>query len=77
MTPNKWAVFAIVAVGVSMATLDSSIVNIRLPAIGRSFGTALSGSRDALPVDRRWSGNRNGAPSGAPFRQIVVPLYVR
>ena len=44
VTPNKWTVFAIVAVGVFMATLDSSIVNISLPAIGHSFGTALSGS---------------------------------
>ncbi|GAC1349105.1 MAG: MFS transporter [Ktedonobacteraceae bacterium] len=41
---NKWAVLAIVAVGVFMATLDSSIVNISLPTIARSFGVPLSGA---------------------------------
>src|SRR5258708_25219056 len=41
---NKWAVLAIVAIGVFMATLDSSIVNIRLPAIANYFGTALTGA---------------------------------
>src|SRR3989440_12284654 len=40
---NKWAVLAIVAVGVFMATLDSSIVNISLPTIARYFGVPLSG----------------------------------
>src|SRR5213083_3674619 len=40
---NKWAVLVIVAIGVFMATLDSSIVNISLPAIARSFGVPLSG----------------------------------
>src|SRR5437868_1585358 len=39
---NKWAVMAIVAIGVFMATLDSSIVNISLPAIASSFGVPLS-----------------------------------
>ena len=34
---SKWTVLAIVAVGVFMATLDSSIVNISLPAIARHF----------------------------------------
>ena len=41
---NKWAVLAILAVGVFMATLDSSIVNISLPAIASYFGTPLSGA---------------------------------
>ena len=41
---GKWAVLAIVAVGVFMATLDSSIVNISLPTIARSFGVPLSGA---------------------------------
>ncbi len=41
--PNKWAVFAVVAIGVLMATLDSSIVNISLPVIARSFQRPLSG----------------------------------
>src|SRR5262249_26767177 len=35
--PSKWAVYAVVAIGVLMATLDSSIVNISLPSIARSF----------------------------------------
>ena len=41
---NKWAVFAIVATGVFMSTLDSSIVNISLPTIARYFGVPLSGA---------------------------------
>src|SRR5712691_967126 len=41
---NKWAVLAIVAVGVFMATLDSSIVNISLPTIAHYFGVPLSGA---------------------------------
>src|SRR5215831_13307666 len=40
---SKWAVLGIVAVGVFMATLDSSIVNISLPTIAHYFGAALSG----------------------------------
>jgi len=39
--PGKWTVFAVVAVGVFMATLDSSIVNVSLPAIARSFGAPI------------------------------------
>ncbi len=35
--------FGVVAVGVLMATLDSSIVNVSLPAIARSFGVPLGG----------------------------------
>ncbi|MEY2933531.1 MAG: hypothetical protein RL033_4280 [Pseudomonadota bacterium] len=41
--PGKWAVYVVVAIGVLMATIDSSIVNISLPSIGRSFGYALGG----------------------------------
>ncbi len=40
---NKWAVLGIVAVGVFMATLDSSIVNISLPTIAQYFGVPLNG----------------------------------
>jgi EmrB/QacA subfamily drug resistance transporter len=42
--PNKWAVMMIVAIGVFMATLDSSIVNISLPAIAAYFSVSLSGA---------------------------------
>jgi len=35
---SKWAVFAIVGTGVFMCTLDSSIVNLSLPAIAARFG---------------------------------------
>jgi EmrB/QacA subfamily drug resistance transporter len=41
---GKWATLAIVGVGVFMATLDSSIVNISLPAIARYFGVPLNGA---------------------------------
>lgn len=41
---GKWTVFIIVAIGVFMATLDSSIVNISLPVIARDFGVPLSGA---------------------------------
>ncbi len=40
---NKWAVLGIVAVGVFMATLDSSIVNISLPSISTYFHVPLNG----------------------------------
>ncbi|HLZ20707.1 MAG TPA: MFS transporter, partial [Ktedonobacterales bacterium] len=40
----KWAVLAIVAIGVFMSTLDSSIVNISLPAIAHFFSVPLSGT---------------------------------
>jgi EmrB/QacA subfamily drug resistance transporter len=39
--PSRWLVLGVVAVGVFMATLDSSIVNISLPAIARHFGVPL------------------------------------
>ncbi|GCE26353.1 MFS transporter [Dictyobacter alpinus] len=41
---NKWTTLLVVAIGVFMATLDSSIVNISLPAIARDFGVPLSGA---------------------------------
>ncbi len=41
---GKWAVLAIVAVGVFMATLDTSIVNISLPTIARYFAVPLNGT---------------------------------
>ena len=43
-TAGKWAVMAIIAIGVFMATLNSSIVNISLPTIARNFGVPLSGA---------------------------------
>ncbi|HEY0756169.1 MAG TPA: MFS transporter [Ktedonobacteraceae bacterium] len=42
-TPNKWAVLATLAIGIFMATLDTSIVNISLPTIARYFNVPLSG----------------------------------
>src|SRR6478672_13963029 len=42
--PNKWAVLAILAIGIFMATLDTSIVNISLPTIAHYFGVPLSGA---------------------------------
>ncbi len=41
--PNKWVVLAILAVGIFMATLDSSIVNISLPTIATYFHVPLNG----------------------------------
>ncbi len=41
---NKWIVAALVGAGVFMATLDSSIVNISLPAIAHYFGVGLTGA---------------------------------
>lgn len=40
---SKWEAFAIVAPGVFMANLDTSIVNVSLPSIARTFETSLSG----------------------------------
>ncbi len=36
----KWIVFAVIAVGTFMATLDSSIVNVALPTISQAFGVS-------------------------------------
>src|SRR5436853_5071243 len=41
---NKWAVLAILAIGIFMATLDTSIVNISLPTIAHYFGVPLNGA---------------------------------
>src|SRR5688572_4263292 len=41
--PGKWAVFSVVAIGVLMATLDSSIVNISLPSIAHAFERPVNG----------------------------------
>ena len=38
---NKWSIFLVVAVGVFMATLDSSMVNVALPTIMREFKSPL------------------------------------
>jgi EmrB/QacA subfamily drug resistance transporter len=43
-TVGKWTMFSLVAIGIFMATLDSSIVNISLPIIARNFGVPLSGA---------------------------------
>jgi len=40
--PNKWLVFSLVATGVFMSTLDSSIVNIALPVIMADFQVPLA-----------------------------------
>jgi EmrB/QacA subfamily drug resistance transporter len=42
-TADKWTVMGIMAIGLFMATLDSSIVNISLPKISLSFQVPLSG----------------------------------
>jgi EmrB/QacA subfamily drug resistance transporter len=39
---SKWLIFAFVAIGIFMSTLDSSIVNIALPTIMNDLGTALA-----------------------------------
>ena len=41
---NKWVVLILVALGAFMTTLDSSIVNIALPAIAHTFGVGVSGA---------------------------------
>src|SRR2546425_10730569 len=41
---NKWVVLILVALGAFMTTLDSSIVNIGLPAIAHTFGVGVSGT---------------------------------
>jgi hypothetical protein len=43
-TAGKWTVLGIVAIGVFMATLDASIVNISLPKISLSFNVPLNGT---------------------------------
>jgi EmrB/QacA subfamily drug resistance transporter len=41
--PGKWSTFLVVGIGVLMATLDSSIVNISLPTIARAFQRPVNG----------------------------------
>src|SRR5947209_19115536 len=41
---NKWVVLMLVALAAFMTTLDSSIVNIALPAIAHTFGVGVSGA---------------------------------
>ena len=43
-TSNPWATLGLVMLGTFMTTLDTSIVNISLPAMANSFGTQLGGS---------------------------------
>lgn len=43
-TAGKWTVLGIVAIGVFMATLDASIVNISLPKISQAFRVPLNGA---------------------------------
>ncbi len=50
LTGNKWATFAIVAVGVFMATLDTSIVNVSLPAIAHHFGVPLGAAVEWIVI---------------------------
>ena len=40
-SPSKWTVLGIVGTGVFMCTLDSSIVNVSLPAIAKYFGAGV------------------------------------
>src|SRR6266581_5215499 len=47
---NKWAVMGILAVGIFMATLDTSIVNISLPTIARYFGVPLNGAIEWIVI---------------------------
>ena len=42
--PNKWTVLGVLAIGILMATLDSSIVNISLPSISHYFSVPLNGA---------------------------------
>ncbi len=41
---SKWAVLAVLAMGIFMTTLDTSIVNISLPSIAHSFTVPLNGA---------------------------------
>ncbi len=47
---GKWVVLALVGTAVFMTTLDSSIVNISLPAISVSFGVPLSGATEWILI---------------------------
>ena len=39
---GKWFIFSLVAVGIFMSTLDSSIVNVALPTIMEDFTVSLA-----------------------------------
>src|SRR5207245_7693351 len=41
---TRWAVLARLSIGIFMATLDTSIVNISLPTIAHYFGVPLNGA---------------------------------
>src|ERR1700759_975480 len=41
--PNRWRILAVLGAVAFMAQLDLFIVNIAVPAIGRSFGGSLTG----------------------------------
>jgi hypothetical protein len=51
-TPGKWTVTGIVGLGVFMATLDASIVNISLPKISLSFLAPLNGLVEWVNLNR-------------------------
>src|SRR5712691_13395369 len=47
---NKWVVLILVALGAFMTTLDSSIVNIGLPAIAHTIGVDVSGTIESIII---------------------------
>ncbi len=47
---NKWMVLALAAAATFMTTLDSSIVNIGLPSIARTFGVGISGAIEWIVI---------------------------
>jgi hypothetical protein len=49
-TAGKWTIFFLVAIGIFMATLDTSIVNISLPLIAQNFGVPLSGAIEWVAI---------------------------
>lgn len=50
MNPNKWLTFVVVALGVFMATLDSSVVNVSLPAIAEYFAVPLGAAVEWIVI---------------------------
>ena len=60
---NKWAVLGLVAVGTFMTTLDTSIVNISLPSIARTFHTPFGGAVEWVIIAYLLSST------------VVAPLY--
>ncbi|HLI09837.1 MAG TPA: MFS transporter [Ktedonobacteraceae bacterium] len=47
---NKWMILALAATAAFMTTLDSSIVNIGLPSIARTFGVGVSGAIEWIVI---------------------------